>query len=136
MELKQDILKKTLKEMATSYARILNQYKFEYHLFFSASFYKINEEDQRSDESVLFFNLKIIHILTETDIDNIDVESQLEHQIQIQEAKESGWFFDKINSMKIKLYKTGELNDSRYAKLPLRSSAIQNIKDKDKYCFI
>ena len=46
-------------------------------------------------------NLKIIHNLTESDIDNIDVKSQLEHQIQIQETKESGWIFDKINSMKL-----------------------------------
>ena len=46
-------------------------------------------------------NLKINNNLTESDIDNIDVKSQLEHQIQIQEMKGSGWIFDKINSMKI-----------------------------------
>ena len=46
-------------------------------------------------------NWKINHFLTETDIDNIEVESQLEHQIQIQETKETGWIFDRINSMKI-----------------------------------
>ena len=39
-------------------------------------------------------SLKIIHNLTESDIDNIDVRSQLAHQIQIQETKESGWIFD------------------------------------------
>ena len=35
--------------MATIYARLLNQYKFKYHKFFPASFYKIEEEDQRKD---------------------------------------------------------------------------------------
>ena len=35
--------------MATIYARLLGQNKFTYHILFSASFYKINEEDQRSD---------------------------------------------------------------------------------------
>ena len=75
------------KEMATIYARLTNQYKFKYHILFSASFYKINEEDQRSDGTELFFNFNNIHKLLETDIDNIDVKSQLEHQFQIQETK-------------------------------------------------
>ena len=94
---------KVLKEMATIYARLMNQYKFKYHILFSASFYKIDEEDPRSDETELFINLNINNDLRESDIDNIDVKSQLVHQIQIQETKESGWIFDKINSMKTKV---------------------------------
>ena len=90
-------ISKILKEMATIHARLKNQYKCKYHILFSASFYKINEEDLRSDETELFINLNINHNLTETDIKNIDVKCQLEHQIQIQETKESVWIFDKIN---------------------------------------
>ena len=78
---------KNLKEMATICARLINQIKFKYHIIFSASFYQINEEDQRSDEIELFNNLKIQNYLTETYINNFDVRSQLEHQIQIQETK-------------------------------------------------
>ena len=96
--------KKILKEMATIYARLKNQYKFISHILFSASFYKIVEENQRSDEIELFNNLSPNKILTENDIDKIDIKSQLEQQIQIQETKESGWIFDNINSMKIRLY--------------------------------
>ena len=129
-------INKILKEMATIYARLINQYKFKYHILFSASFYKINEEDQRSDEIDLFINLNINNNFTETDIDNIDVKPQLEHQIQTQETKESGWIFDKINAMKIRFYKTEELNGSSYVKIPLRSNALINIKNNDKYCFI
>ena len=81
---------KILKEVATIYARLINQYKFKNHRFFSASFYKINEEDQRSDEIEFFFNLNINNKLSETVIKNIDVKSHLEHQIQVQETKESG----------------------------------------------
>ena len=61
-------INKILKEMATIYARLINQYKFIYHLLSSASFYKVNEEDQRSDEIELSINLKINNNLTETDI--------------------------------------------------------------------
>ena len=76
------------------------------------------------------------HNLTERDLDNIDVKSPLEHQIQQQELKGSGCSFDKINSMTIYFYKTGELNGSNYVKLPLRSNSILNIENYDKFCFI
>ena len=136
MGLNSDILKKIIKELSVIYARLINQYKFKYHTLFSASFYKINEEDQRNDEIELYINLNIHNNLTESDIDIIDVRSQLEHQIQIQDTKESGWLFDKINSMKISFFKTTELNGSSYVKIPLRSNAILNIQNNDKYCFI
>ena len=57
-----------------------------------------------------------------------DVRSQLEHHIQIHETKESGWIFDKINSMKMTFYKSEELDGSGYVKVPLRSSALINSK--------
>ena len=81
--------------MATIYARLINQNRFKYHILLSASFSKINEGDERNDEIEFLISLNINHNLTETDIDNIDVNSQLENQIQIQETKESGWIFDK-----------------------------------------
>ena len=73
--------------MATKYARLRNQYKFNYLSLFSASFYKINEEDQRSDETELFNNLNFNHNLTETDIKNIDVNSQLGHQYKFKKRR-------------------------------------------------
>ena len=83
-------INKIIKELSVDYARLINQYKFEYHTLFSARFYKIDEEDQRNNEIELYINLKINHNLTESDIDNIDVRSQLEHQIQIQDTKAFG----------------------------------------------
>ena len=38
--------------------------------------------------------------------------------------------------MKISLHKTGEINGSSDVKFPLRSSAILNIQNTDKYCFL
>ena len=83
-------INKILKELATIFAKLINQYKFINHTLFSACFCKINEEDQGSDEFEIFNHLNINNNLTETDLNNIDVKSQLEHQIQIQETKESG----------------------------------------------
>ena len=129
-------IKKFIKELSVVYARLINQYKIKYHTTFSARFYKTNEEYQRKNEIELYINLNINHNLTESDINNIDVISQLEHQIQIQETKESGWIFDKINSMKISFYKTEELYGFSYVKVPLRSSAILKIQNNDKNRFI
>ena len=129
-------INKIVKELSVVYARLINQYKFNYHTLFSAIFYKIIEEDQRNNEIELYINMKNYKNLTESDIDKIDVKSQLEHHFQIQEMKESGWIFDKINSMKISFYKTTELDDTSYIKVPLRSNAILNIQNNDKYCFI
>ena len=129
-------INKILKEMATIYARIINQYEFKYHILFSACFYKIHGEDQRRDEIELFPNLNINHNLTGTDNNNIHVKSLLEHQFQFQERKESDGMFDKINSMKMRFYTTAELNGSSFVKIPLRSNALIIIKNNKKYCFI
>ena len=80
--------------------------------------------------------MNINHNLTESDLNKIDVRSPLEHQIQQQETKDSGWRFDKITSMTVYFYITGELNGSNYVKIPLRSNAVLNIENNDEYCFI
>ena len=125
-----------MKELSVIYARLINQFKFRYHTVFSARFEKQNEDNQLIDESELFINLNIFHNLTQTDIDNNDIKSPLEHQIQQQEMKDSGWRFHKNNSMTIYFYETTEMNDSNYVKIPLRSNAILNIENNDKYCFL
>ena len=120
--------------MATIYVRLINQNLFKNHILFSASFYEINEEDQRSDETESFINLIINHNITENDNKDFDGKSQSEQQIQ--EKKESSWIFDKIDSMKIRLHKTGELDGSSYVKVLLRSNALLNINNNNKYCFL
>ena len=79
-----------MKELSVIYASLMNQYKFKYQTVFSARFDKQNEDNQVLDETELFINLSINHKLTQTDIDNIDIQSPLEHQIQQQQMKDSG----------------------------------------------
>ena len=127
-------INKIMKELSVIYARLINQYKFKYPTIFSARFDKQNEDNQILDETELFIKLNINHNLTQSDLDNIDVKSPLEFQIQ-QQMKDIGWRIDKINSMTVYFYKTVELNGSNFIKIPLRSSAILNIENNDKYCF-
>ena len=127
---------KMLKELAVIYARLINQYKFKYQTVFSARFDKQNEDNQVLDETELFINLNRNYNITQSDIDNIDIRSPLEHQIQKQEMKDSGWRFDKINSMTVYFYETTEMNGLNYVKIPLRTNATLNIEKNDKYCFV
>ena len=94
-------INKIMKDLSSVYARLINQYKFRYQTVFSARFDKQDENNQVLDETELFINLNINHNLTQTDLDNIIVVSSLEQQIQQQEMKDSGWRFDKVNSMTI-----------------------------------
>ena len=95
-----------------------NQYKLKYQTVSSARFEKQDKDNQVSDETELFINLNINHNLTGSDLDKIDVKSPLEHQIQEQENKSSGWRFDKINSRSVYFYKTGEIDGRSYVKYP------------------
>ena len=129
-------INKIIKEISFICARLINQYKFKYQTVFSARFDKQDEDNQVLDETELFINLKINHNLTESDLYKIHIKSPLEHQIKQQEMKDSGWRFDKINTMTVYFYKTGIMIGSIYIIIPVRSNAILNIENNDKYCFI
>ena len=92
-------LSKILKEMAILSARFINQNKLNYQTVFSARLDKQDEDNQALEEIELYINLNINHNLTGTDIDIIDIKSPLEQKVQQQEMKDSGWRFDKKNSM-------------------------------------
>ena len=125
-----------MKEISVFYARLINQNKVKYQTVFSARFDKQDEDNQVLDETELFINLNINHNLTESDLGKNDVRTPLEHQIQQQKMKDSGWRLDKINSMTVYFYKNGELNGLSYVKIPLRSSAILNVENIDNFCFL
>ena len=125
-----------MREMSIINATLINQYKFRYQTVFSARFDKQDEDGQLLDETELFINLNINQNLTQSDLDNINITFPLERQIQQQEMKDSGWSFDKLYSMTIYFYKTNEMSGSNYIKIHLRSNAILNIENNDKYCFL
>ena len=80
--------------MVTIYDSLINQYEFEIHIFFQLAFIWLMKKTKEAMKIVLFPNLNINQNLADSDINDIDVGSQLEQQLQIQETKESGWNFD------------------------------------------
>ena len=124
------------KEMAHIYARFINQYKFKYQLSFMLLFNKFEEDGDIRKETEMVVNLNMVNNLTQSEIDNANIQWEVEARKQNLEMRESGWNFQRVNSMTISFYNTGNLDGSSYIKLPLRSSAILNIKNNDKYCFL
>ena len=112
-----------MKELATIYARKINQYKFKYQLVFSVRF-DTQDKNNKVKKTQLYLNLKKNRKLTQSDIDIIIIRCQLESQKLNLELEDSGWSFDKVNSMTKYFNKTTELKSSIFVKIPLRPSSI------------
>ena len=122
--------------MSTLYARLINQYKYNYQTVFSARFDEQDEHGGLLDQIELQIKLNNNHNLTESDFDKFIVSFQLEDRIQLQESEDSGCRFVKDNSMRIYIFKTTEMDGSTFLKILLRSSAILSIENDDKFCFL
>ena len=99
-------------------------------------FCKFEEDGDIRKEAEMTINLNMTNNLTQSEIDNVDIPWDLEARKQSLEMKECGWDFQRVNSMTISFYNTGNMDRSSYIEVPLRSSAILNIKNDDKYCFL
>ena len=127
---------KILKEMSHINANFINQYKFKYQLSFMLLFYNFEEDGDIRKEAEMPINLNMTNNLTQSEIDNVNVQWDLESRKQSLEMRESGWVFQTVTLMTISYYNAGNMDGSSYVKVPLRSSAILNIKNDDKYCFL
>ena len=127
---------KIFKQMSHIYAKFIYEYKFKYQLSFMLLFYKFEEYGDIKKEAEMTVNLNMTNNLTQSEIDNVNIQWDLEARKQNLEMQESGWVFQRVNSMTISFYNTGNMDGSSYVKLPLGSSAILNIKNDDKYCFL
>ena len=99
-------------------------------------FYKFEEDGDIRKEAEMTITLNMTNNLTQSEIDNVNIQWNVEARKQNLEMRESGWIFQRVNSMTISFYNTGIMDASSYIKVPLRSSAILNIKNNDKYCFL
>ena len=75
----------------------MNQYTLKYQAVFSAGLDTQGKNDPALDENEIYINLEENQKLTQSDIDNIDIQSRIDGQLQFQETKDSGWRFEKIS---------------------------------------
>ena len=136
LQIENRYLNEILRKIASLYAGLKKQNKFNYRTVFAARSDKQDEDGQMLEETDFYTNLNFNHNLTESDIERIDVSFQLEQQIQKQVMKSSGWRFDKINSRTKYFYKNTEMKVSSYKKVPLSSSANLKLQNDGKFCFL
>ena len=84
----------------------------------------------------LRLRLEIIQNLTRIQLNDLDVSSSLDNEIQRREMEGSGWDLQGINYLKICFHKTNVLNGMTYVKFPIRPNSILNIQNVDTYCFL
>ena len=78
----------------------MNQCNFKRQITFLVIFNKYGEDNDILSETELPITLSFTHNLTQPELDNINIQWTLENRIQSIEMKESGWTFQRINSMK------------------------------------
>ena len=120
-------------EMSNIYAKVKNQFIFKYQLTFLVIFSKHGKDIEILSETQLSNTLGITLKLTESGLDNSNTQWTLENRLQSIQIEESRENFQKINTMKISFYKSGELNGSSYVKIPRTTSAHLNVKNDDKF---
>ena len=60
--------------MAHIYDKFINQYKFKYQLSFMLLFNKFEEDGDIEKEAEMVVNLSMFNILTQSEIDNVDIQ--------------------------------------------------------------
>ena len=83
-------INKLMEEISHIYAKLINQYKFKYQLTFFVLFSKYGEDNEITSEVELLITLSISHNLTQSEIDNINIQWTLKNRIQIIEMNEFG----------------------------------------------
>ena len=80
-------INKIFNEMSHIYAKFINQYKFNYQLSFMVLFKIFEEDGDIRKEAEMSINLYIINNLTQSKIDNVNIQWDLESRIQNLEMK-------------------------------------------------
>ena len=71
--------------------------------------------------------------------EEVNEADELTHQIDEFEQGESGYIFDSIKKLTVKMFRYHDIRASSYCKLPksfCNSTSIVNIRNEDNYCFL
>ena len=88
-----------MNELSLIYDKLLSQFEFKYQLPFLLLFNKNGEDDEIITEIELPITLSFTQNLTQSEIENDIIQWTLKNRIQSVEMKESGWKFQRTNTM-------------------------------------
>ena len=123
------------KQLSIKYGELINQFKFKIRFYANVK-YLLNHEDEPPEEANHYVGVDIIHILTRLQLNDIDIMTDLDNEIDNRDMDGSGWNVQGINHLKIYFHKTNPINGRTYIEFPIRTNVILNIQNNDSYCFL
>ena len=124
-----------VKQLSIKYGELINQFEFKIRFYANVK-YLLEHEDEPSEETNHYIDVDIINILTRLQLNDIDITTDLDNEIQTRDMEGSGWNVQGINHLKIYFHKTNPINGMTYVEFPIRTNAILNIQNNDTYCFL
>ena len=124
-----------VKQLSIKYGELINQFKFKIRFYANVK-YLLEHEDEPSEETNHYIDVDIINILTRLQLNDIDIMTDLDNEIQTRDIEGSGWNVLAINRLKTYFHKTNPINAMTHVEFPIRTNAILNIQNNDTYCFL
>ena len=124
-----------VKQLSIKYGELINQFEFKIRFYANVK-YLLEHDDELPEESNHYIGVDIINILTRLQLNDIDIMTDLDNEIETRDMEGSGWNVQGINHLKIYFHKTNPINGMTYVEFPIRTNAIINIQNNDTYCFL
>ena len=124
-----------VKQLNIKYGELIRQFKFKIRFYANVK-YLLEHEDELSEEVNHYIGVDNINILTRLQLNDLDIITDLDNEIQNRDMEGSGWNVQGINHLKIYFDKTNPINGMTYKKFPIRINSILNIQNNDTYCFL
>ena len=124
-----------VKQLSIKYGELIRQFQFKIRFYGNVK-YLLEHEDEPTEDSNHYIGVDIINILTRLQLNDLDIMTDLDNEIENRDMQRSGWNFQGINHLKIYFHKTNPINGMTYAEFPIRTNAILNIQNNDTYCFL
>ena len=120
----------TVEQLSIKYGELIRQFKFKIRFYANVK-YLLEHEDELPEETNHYIGVDIINILTRLQLDDIDIMSDLDNEIETRDMQGSGWNVPGINHLKIYFHKTNPINGMTYVEFPIRTNAIVNFQNND-----
>ena len=121
--------------MSIKYGELINQFKFKIR-FHANIRYLLEHEDELPEVVDHYVGVDIIDNLTRLQLNDLDIMTNLDNEIENRDMEGSGWNIQGIIHLKKYFHKTNIMNGMTYIKFPLRTNSILNIQNNDTYCFL
>ena len=124
----------TTKQLTETIDRKTHRTKFRFQLGFHR--HLETRTDNKNEKRRFRHSVKLNRIRTQSDLEsaNSKLKNEVEAKIGKKQMKVSGWAFDTNTSIQLRMYRAKPLIGETYAKLPISSQELLNIKNSDRFC--